>query len=142
MTLGEKQRKFFYLFGKLIEWLYANGYEATFGEAYRSDEQAEINALGNFRRQELCAYLRAKNEFEQLAFCIGNNTGSGIRITLHGRRLAVDINLFKDGVYLTDSASYAEAGAFWKTLDPSCCWGGDFPKPDAYHFSFTHEGIR
>jgi hypothetical protein len=33
MTLGQKQRKFTEMIGRLIEWAYANGYELTFGDA-------------------------------------------------------------------------------------------------------------
>ncbi len=33
MTLGEKQRRFTYLLGKLITWAYENGYEFSVGDA-------------------------------------------------------------------------------------------------------------
>lgn len=35
MTLGAKQRHFTRMVGLLIEWAYQNGYELTFGDAYR-----------------------------------------------------------------------------------------------------------
>ena len=34
-TLGEKQRRFTKCIGMLIGYAYANGYELTFGDAYR-----------------------------------------------------------------------------------------------------------
>jgi hypothetical protein len=112
--LGEKQRLFTKLVGQLIDWSYANGYELTFGDAYRSPEQARLNA----------------------------QAGSGIANSLHTQRLAIDLNLFRAGIYLTDSAAYAPLGAFWKTLDPAAAWGGDFSKPDGNHFSISHNGVK
>jgi hypothetical protein len=43
---------------------------------------------------------------------------------------------------MTDTAVYKPLGDYWKTLDPACCWGGDFSKPDGNHFSYTHNGIK
>ena len=114
MTLGEKQRLFVRLVGKLIEFAYASGYELTFGDAYRSPEQARLNAAA----------------------------GSGIINSLHCERLAIDLNLFKAGQYLTDSAAYRPLGEYWETLGPDCCWGWRFSKPDGNHFSISHGGRK
>ena len=70
MTLGQKQRKFTRMIALLIMHAYENGYELTFAEAYRTPEQAALNA----------------------------KAGKGISTSLHLDRLAVDFNLFKDGV--------------------------------------------
>jgi len=121
MTLGEKQRLFVSLVGNLIQWAYTNDYEFSFGEAYRTPEQAALNA----------------------------RKGSGISNSLHTKRLAIDLNLFTDltsdgdeDVYQTDSSAYYELGQYWKSLHPSCRWGGDFSRPDGNHFSFEHDGVR
>ncbi len=115
MTLGEKQRLFVRLVGELIRFAYASGYELTFGDAYRSPEQAKANAAA----------------------------GSGIANSLHTQRLAIDLNLFKDGIYVTDSAAYKPLGDFWKGLDAGCCWGGDFvTRADGNHFSIQHNGVK
>lgn len=114
MTLGEKQRLFTRLVGKLIEYAYASGYELTFGDAYRSPQQARLNA----------------------------QAGSGIVNSLHCERLAIDLNLFNDGVYQTDSAAYKPLGEYWEKLGPECCWGGRFSKPDGNHFSISHGGRK
>lgn len=114
MTLGEKQRLFTKLVAKLILWSYENGYELTFGETLRTAQQAAENA----------------------------QTGAGIKRSLHLVRLAVDLNLFRDGRYRTDSEDYKALGDYWKSLDPLCRWGGDFSKPDGNHFSLEHEGVR
>jgi len=112
MTLGEKQRLFTRLVGKLIEYAYASGYELTFGDAYRSPEQAKLNA----------------------------QAGKGIINSLHCERLAIDLNLFVNGVYQTDSAAYKALGEYWETLGPDCKWGGRFSRPDGNHFSIAHAG--
>lgn len=114
MTLGEKQRLFTRLVGRLIEFAYAQGYELTFAEAYRTPEQAALNA----------------------------KAGNGIAKSLHGMRLAVDLNLFRDGIYLTRSEDHRPLGEYWKSLHPDCCWGGDFTKPDGNHYSLEYGGIR
>ena len=112
MKLSEKQRRFTRLVGLLIEYAYKNGMELTFGDAYRSPEQARQNA----------------------------DSGKGIVNSLHCERLAVDFNLFIDGVYQTDSAAYRELGEFWESLGEDCAWGGRFKRPDGNHFSIKHGG--
>lgn len=122
MTLGEKQRLFAQLIGELLVWCYDNDYEVTFGEAYRTPEQAALNA----------------------------KTGAGISNSLHTKRLAVDVNLFLDttkggdeDVYQANSEAYKPLGDYWKTLHPLCRWGGDFKsRPDGNHFSMEHEGVK
>lgn len=113
MTLSEKQRRFTRMVADLIVWAYEHGYELTFGEAQRSQAQAQANAA----------------------------SGAGISNSLHLIRLAVDLNLFKDGVYQTDSAAYAPLGEFWESIGGA--WGGRFKtRPDGNHFSLEHEGVR
>ena len=114
MTLWEKQRLFTKLVASLISWAYENGFELTFGDAFRSAEQAAANAA----------------------------SGKGIANSLHTKRLAVDLNLFLEGQYQTQSEAYRPLGIYWKGLHPLCRWGGDFSKPDGNHFSLEHEGIR
>ena len=56
--------------------------------------------------------------------------------SFHYKRLAIDINLFKDDMYLTKTEDHAELGKFWKSLHPDCTWGGDFEDPDGNHYSY------
>lgn len=54
--------------------------------------------------------------------------------SFHRKRLAVDLNLFKDDVYIVVSDEYLDLGRFWESLDPLNCWGGRFS--DGNHFSY------
>jgi hypothetical protein len=119
MTLHEKQVLFARLLARLIQQSFALGYEITVGEVWRSDATAELYA----------------------------QQGKGISHSLHRKRLAVDLNLFKNGIYLSASEDYRLLGEWWEAQDSECRWGGRFkdaqgkPKPDGTHFSVTHEGI-
>lgn len=115
MTLSEKQQKFTMLVAKLIMWAYQNDYRLTFGEAYRTPEQAALNA----------------------------KSGKGIAKSLHTQRLAIDLNLFIGQTYAMSTEQYKPLGDYWKTLDVDARWGGDFTtRPDGNHFSLEDGGIR
>lgn len=114
MTLREKQSLFVSLIAHLITFTYEQGYELTFGDAFRSKEES----------------IRL------------NKLGLGIVNSLHSVRLAIDFNLFKNGKYLTDSDDYLELGMFWESLNPLCAWGGRFTNRDGNHFSIMHEGKK
>ncbi len=112
MTLSEKQALFTVKIAQLINWADERGYRLTFGEAYRTPEQAALNA----------------------------KKGSGISNSLHTQRLAVDFNLFINGQYQQDSAAYSPLGEYWESIGGA--WGGRFSKPDGNHFSLEHNGVR
>lgn len=54
----------------------------------------------------------------------------------HYIRLAIDLNLFKDGAYLTDTLAHEPFGKFWESLHPLCRWGGRFKDGNHYEFNF------
>ena len=54
--------------------------------------------------------------------------------SFHYKRLALDLNLFKDTVYLTETVDYTPLGIFWESLGGT--WGGRFKHPDGNHFSY------
>ncbi|MCC7462082.1 MAG: M15 family metallopeptidase [Gammaproteobacteria bacterium] len=137
-TLGAKQRRFSLLVAQWIVAVNKMGYAVTFGEAYRSDEQAEINAMGATGRADLVRLLMP--HWPELARRIANNVGSGIRNSLHESRLAVDVNLFYGGTWISDGASphWERAGKLWESMGGT--WGGRFR--DANHLSLEHEGRR
>lgn len=94
---------------RLIQFIFESGYTCTLGEAYRTKEQAEIYA----------------------------KEGKGLATSLHCKRLAIDINLFKDGVYLTRTEDYEWLGDYWRALHPDNRWGG--VGNDGNHFSMSDD---
>ena len=90
----------------LFQFIDQQGYKFTYGEAMRSPEQAELYA----------------------------KEGKGIADSLHCKRLAIDINLFKDNVYLDKTEDYEFAGKYWDSLSPVNRWGGVFKRADGNHF--------
>lgn len=114
-TLRDKQAKFSVLIAKLIHNITQAGYEVTLGEAYRPPETAALYA----------------------------KQGRGIKKSLHTQRLAIDLNLFLNGKFLTQTDEYLVAGLMWEGYsegDVICSWGGRFN--DANHFSCMHDGIK
>ena len=103
MSLGNKQRKFTLMVSKLIIFAYDNGYELTFGDAYRDP--------------------RLHGELSE-------KLGYGHRNSCHKIRLAVDFNLFKDGAYLTSDDDHRPLGEYWESIGGS--WGGRFNDGNHY----------
>ena len=62
--------------------------------------------------------------------------------SLHYCGLAVDLDAYRGGQYLTATEDYTALGDHWKTLHPLARWGGDFTNKDGCHFSFEHEGRK
>lgn len=115
MNLSQKQRCFSLLIARFILALRDLGYQVSLGEAWRPPEMAMIY----------------------------ENRGTGISNSLHTSRLAVDLNLFKGGIFLTKTDQYKEAGELWESYsneELECCWGGRFK--DSSHFSISHGGVK
>lgn len=85
------------MIAELIGFAYKNGFELTFGEAFRTEEQQKIY------------------------FDTGRSKTMNSR---HRDRLAVDFNLFKDGQYITDKECYRVLGEKWEQIGGQ--WGGRF----------------
>lgn len=111
-TLRQKQSRFVRLVGLLINYAYEQGYELTFGEAWRTPEQAARNAAA----------------------------GRGIVNSLHIERLAIDFNLFRGGKWLQATEDHRPLGEYWESLAPDCRWGGRFN--DGNHYSIEHAGRK
>lgn len=109
-TLRQKQSRFAQMVADLIIQAAAMGYEVTLGEAYRSPEEAQRLA----------------------------SAGRGIVNSLHTQRLAIDLNLFKNGNFLATSDAHKPLGEWWESKGGT--WGGRFG--DGNHYSLTHAGVK
>lgn len=114
MTLIEKQGTFTNNVALLLLYAHSVGYTVTLGEAWRTPEQAALNA----------------------------KKGTGIINSLHTKRLAIDLNLFHGEQWLLKKEDYALLARFWKSLHPLNRWGGDWQNMDCPHFSMEHEGVK
>ncbi|MFQ5452366.1 MAG: M15 family metallopeptidase [Candidatus Paceibacterota bacterium] len=103
LSLREKQSEFVRKIAMLINYADINGYDLSFGDAYR-DERVKY----------------------------------GSDRSLHRLRLAVDFNLFIDGVYSPKTEDYQKLGEYWESIGGS--WGGRFN--DGNHFSLEHNGFK
>ena len=65
-------------------------------------------------------------------------TDSHMQDSLHYSRLAIDLNLFRDGEWLSRSEDHKELGEFWEGIGGS--WGGRFG--DGNHYSLAHGGRK
>lgn len=68
--------------------------------------------------------------------CPGCKTGK--INSLHKMKLAIDINLFRDGRYLDKTEDHAELGQFWESIGGS--WGGRWN--DGNHYSLSYGGMK
>jgi hypothetical protein len=113
--LVKKQAKFSQDMAKLIQYIDAQGDHCTLAEAYRTPEQAAINA----------------------------HKGIGIANSLHCHRLAIDLCLFdKDWKYCTAAKLYKKYAEYWLTLDSDNRAGYFFPKVDANHFESCFDSSK
>lgn len=112
MTLGQAQRTFMKCLQMLLQKIHADGYEVSGDWLYRPHEIAE-------------QYARE---------------GKGIANSNHTIRLAIDLNLFREGVWKTQSEDHEQFGEYWETVHPLARWGGRFG--DGNHYSFEWEGRR
>jgi hypothetical protein len=75
-------------------------------------------SIGDAYRDERCAY--------------------GSPNSLHRLRLAIDLNLFRDGVFLTSTNDHLPLGEFLESIGGT--WGGRFG--DGNHYSLAYGGKK
>ena len=114
MLLSQKQREFAFHVHLLIQHIFAMGYECTLGDAYRDP----------------------RSHGKQ-----GEEGPYGRNASAHKSRLAIDLNLFVDNMYISESAPYTQFGIYWCALHKENEWGGNWRGNDANHFSRRHNGI-
>jgi hypothetical protein len=114
VKLAEKQVEFTETMARFLVWCFDNKYQVIAAEWFRPPELAEI-------------YVKQ---------------GKGIKNSVHTKKLALDIFLYKNSTVTWNTEDYRPLGEKWKTLHPLARWGGDFKGRDAVHFSFEHNGVR
>ena len=106
--------RFLYLLGKLFNYAEEHEIELICFTFYRSPEQ------------QLQEFIKGKSKIK--------SEGP------HQKWTAVDLAIIESGKALFDDSKatidkYTELGTYWKQLDTSCIWGGDFNfAKDVYHF--------
>lgn len=111
MTLGQAQQVFAVMAAKLILKAAELGYRVTLGDAYRDPRV--------FGAQ-------------------GERKGYGESHSLHKIRLAIDLNLFKDGKFLQATEDHQPLGEWWESQGGT--WGGRFN--DGNHYSLSWGGMK
>lgn len=112
MKLGDKQQLFMRLLPRLIDKAHELGFDVRGGDLYRDP--------------------RVHGD-------IGVANGYGSRNSCHKLKLAIDLNLFKNGKFCVETHEHKELGEWWKEQHPLCRWGGDFK--DGNHYSLEHNGF-
>lgn len=110
-TLRQKQSRFAAMIPSLINKAKELGFEITLGDAYRDP--------------------RLHGE-------LGVKKGYGHSKSCHKLRLAIDLNLFKDGKFLGSSEDHKPLGEWWESQGGT--WGGRFN--DGNHYALEHEGMK
>lgn len=113
LTLREAQHAFAAAVPALINKALTLGYQVTLGDAYRDP--------------------RVHGAF-------GHRLGYGAANSCHKLRLAIDLNLFKDGNFLQHSEDHRSLGEWWEQQHPLARWGGRFN--DGNHYSFEWDGHK
>lgn len=107
MSLRDEQAKFSLMMARLTIYAYSLGYEISGGEG-------SIMVIH-------CPYCKKKVSLHR-------------RASLHHIKLAKDIDLFKDGKYLTKTEDHRPLGLYWEMMGG--CWGGRFK--DGNHYSLQY----
>lgn len=110
-TMREKQSRFAYMVSRLLTHIYSEGYQVTLGDAYR-----DPRAFG----------------------ALGITGGYGKKNSCHKLRLAIDLNLFRDGAFLSSTDAHKPFGEWWELQGGT--WGGRFE--DGNHYSLEHLGFK
>lgn len=112
-TLRQTQTEFARLVPRLIDKAGELGLEVTLGDTYRDP---------------------------RVHGALGVKLGYGHPKSGHKQRLAIDLNLFKEGQFLGSTEAHRALGEWWETQHPLARWGGRFN--DGNHYSFEYGGVK
>lgn len=117
MSLSKTQQEFTVCVSQLINFATSQGIGLTFGDAYRD---------------------------ERVHGVFGQKKSYSAKHSVHKKRLAVDFNVFVEGVYIMNGNhdAYKNLGEEWERMHELARWGGRFKGGDANHFSFEYQGFK
>jgi hypothetical protein len=113
MTVGEQQELFMRLLPRLIDKAHEMGYAIRGGDLFRDP--------------------RVHGE-------LGVKLGYGHPRSAHKQKMAIDLNLFKDGNFLGATEDHRPLGEWWEKQHELCRWGGRFK--DGNHYSLERDGVK
>lgn len=111
IPLGEKQQKFALMLAEFILWLNKSGYKVRIGEVWRPQEMQDL-------------YVRTGR--------------SKAKYSKHQDKVAADLAIFKNGLWLKTKEDLKDIGKHWEEMDADNRWGGNFQSiVDCPHFEFA-----
>ena len=113
VTLGEKQELFMRLLPRLLDKAHEVGFEIRGGDLFRDP---------------------------RVHGALGVKLGYGHPSSAHKNKLAIDLNLFRDGQFCASTEDHKALGEWWEQQHELCRWGGRFR--DGNHYSLEHEGVK
>ena len=151
--LLQDQWKFARLLPRLLDEVERRGWRCTIGDVWAVDFNPTIEILESAIKSQKDHYWTVKL-FGIVEYLTAHKHSRNSR---HYDKCAIDLNLFKPEYFYSKGASrtikkvmkwhyctltsdHAELGAYWKSLDPLCTWGGDFEEPDGGHYSIREFG--
>lgn len=124
MSMSDHQWEFLKDVAKLIEFAEKNGFKLTGGELYRTTPQ-----------QLMYFYGRTLKEVGGTVELVDDRRKSHTMQSNHQRRLAIDVNIFKNGKLTYEKQELQAMGDYWESLSPHNRWGGNFISfTDTPHF--------
>jgi len=96
---------------RLIDKAHELGFDVTLGDGYRDP---------------------------RLHGAMGVKLGYGHPKSAHKIRLAIDLNLFRNGEFLEQTSDHQPLGEWWESQGGS--WGGRFN--DGNHYALEHNGVK
>ncbi len=124
MSLGKKQEKFSLMKADLIQYMYNMGYKVRTGDVWASDGIKEAERVLKFVQRQCRGSIDVS--VESLAKLIRRHSHN----SKHYLKLAVDINLFLNGEYLSKTEDHKIFGEYWEELGG--IWGGRFDDGNHY----------
>jgi hypothetical protein len=120
MSLGKKQELFMRLLPRLIDKAHELGFEVRGGDLFRNPEAFGEHGTNDLKNGEKAPY--------------------GHKNSCHKLKLAIDLNLFKNGKFMQSTEDHKELGEWWEKQHEDCRWGGRFN--DGNHYSITMWGAK